>query len=75
MVGMQGLDIYVKPQLPPKLIENVVGYLHDRPLDLRKCALLSRVWVVPSRFHLFHTISIYQVSAPSMLAVSDCAMP
>lgn len=39
--------------LPPELIDIVLDHLHDDKLTLTQCALVSRIWVSASHYHLF----------------------
>ncbi|KAF7350527.1 hypothetical protein MVEN_01358300 [Mycena venus] len=42
-------------QLPPELIEEVLGHLAEDPGTLRTCSLVCRAWVPRTRSYLFET--------------------
>ena len=44
--------------LPPELVDVIIDFLHDEPRALKNCALVSRSWLLSSRYHLFHTYTI-----------------
>ncbi|RPD53069.1 hypothetical protein L226DRAFT_347986 [Lentinus tigrinus ALCF2SS1-7] len=47
-----------KPHFPAELVDVVIDFLHDDPRTLKTCALVSRSWLISSRYHLFHTYTI-----------------
>lgn len=44
------------PPLPQSVIENIIDHLHDRPVDLQSCCLVSSNWKTQSRIHLFRKV-------------------
>ncbi|KAJ7717912.1 hypothetical protein DFH07DRAFT_1068133 [Mycena maculata] len=44
---------FPEPILPPEVIDLIIDDLHDHPLTLRACSLVSRNWLATSRHHLF----------------------
>jgi hypothetical protein len=44
---------------PQEVYEIIIGHLHSCRRALAKCALVCRVWVPASRYHLFYHIDIY----------------
>ncbi|KAJ7488440.1 hypothetical protein FB451DRAFT_1529829 [Mycena latifolia] len=49
------------PQFPldiAEILDYCIDFLHDSILDLRACALVSRIWVSPAQSHIFREISI-----------------
>lgn len=42
--------------LPQSVIENVIDHLHDRPVDLQACCLVSKNWKARSQSHLFRRV-------------------
>ena len=44
--------------LPPELVDVIIDFLYDEPRALKNCALVSRSWLLSSRYHLFHTYTI-----------------
>ena len=48
--------ISTRPPLPQSIIENIIDHLHDRPVDLRACCLVSSNWKAQSQFHLFRRV-------------------
>ena len=41
------------PNLPCELLDHIVDLLHDSPITLRNCCLVSKSWVPRTRRHLF----------------------
>ncbi|KDQ08444.1 hypothetical protein BOTBODRAFT_138870 [Botryobasidium botryosum FD-172 SS1] len=58
-------------ELPSELISMIIDHLHDDKPTLKTCALVSRDWVAPSRFHLLHSIHLYQNGVDEFLSLCD----
>jgi len=44
------------PHLPQEILEYIVDLLHDKPETLKRCCLVSKLWVPRARKHLFADI-------------------
>ncbi|KAJ7105201.1 hypothetical protein C8R44DRAFT_806805 [Mycena epipterygia] len=44
-------------RLAQELVEHIITLLHNSPLDLLSCALVSRRWADPAQSHIFRRIS------------------
>src|ERR1700761_3490794 len=44
--------------LPPEVIDLIIDHLHNDPLTLEACSLVSRNWLSSSRHHLFGSVYI-----------------
>src|ERR1700753_1522610 len=49
------------PCLPQDISDYVVDLLHDQPTTLKRCCLVSRSWIHPTRKYLFAEISFRTV--------------
>ena len=52
------------PIFPLELVDIVIDQLRNHGPSLKACALVSHDWLPRSLFHLFDTISCYQISPP-----------
>ena len=50
------------PDLPPELLDHVVGLLHNVTDELKNCCLVSKSWIPRTRKHLFADVAF---SCPS----------
>ena len=44
------------PRLPPEISDYISNILHDEPRTLKRCCLVSKLWVPRARKHLFGRI-------------------
>ena len=44
--------------LPQSVIENIIGHLHDRQVDLQACYLVSKSWKTRSKGHIFRRVQL-----------------
>ncbi|KAF9006978.1 hypothetical protein BDQ17DRAFT_1324255 [Cyathus striatus] len=54
----------IHPRLPPELLHLIVDNLHQHIPSLKACSLASRVFLTPTRSHLFHEINLEQDGLP-----------
>ena len=47
------------PYLPAELLDQIVDHLHDRPIRLKKCCLVSKSWIPRTRKYLFANIALH----------------
>ena len=43
----------MSPSLPPEILDLIVDHLHDEPIALKACCVVSKSWVHRTRNHLF----------------------
>ena len=47
------------PRLPVELTDRIIDFCHDDKKTLSNCTLTHPSWLPASRFHLFHTITLF----------------
>ncbi|KAJ6525917.1 hypothetical protein DFH09DRAFT_1416193 [Mycena vulgaris] len=45
-------------QIPQELLNRIIDFLHDSPIDLKACALVSSAFVYEAQSHIFKALSI-----------------
>ncbi|KAL1747467.1 hypothetical protein HDZ31DRAFT_61237 [Schizophyllum fasciatum] len=52
--------------LPPEIHDHIIDFLHDKPDELKRTALVCRYWLASSRAHLFSSVTLLPpLEAPS----------
>jgi len=50
--------------LPPEILDLTVDHLHDEPIALKACCLVSKSWVPRTREHLFARVEFRGTELP-----------
>lgn len=54
------------PYLPAELLDQIVNHLHDKPILLKKCGLVSKSWIPRTRKYLFANIALHRGARAKM---------
>jgi hypothetical protein len=49
----------MSPSLPPEILDHIVDHLHDEPIALKTCCVVSKSWIQRTRIHLFASLEFY----------------
>jgi len=55
------------PPLPPEILDSILEYLVDRPITLKTCCLISKLWVPRVQRHLFARVRLGTPRSPIKL--------
>ena len=53
--------------LPPEILDHIVDHLHNEPITLRACCLVSKPWISRTRIHLFNRVE-FRSSRPTLIS-------
>ncbi|KAJ3556779.1 hypothetical protein NM688_g1833 [Phlebia brevispora] len=65
-------DVAMTRELPPEVIEDVLGYLRHDKASLLACAEVNTVFLGASRIHLFHSVTLDVAQDPAKLRKFAC---
>jgi hypothetical protein len=46
----------MSPSIPPEILDLIVDHLHDEPITLKACCVVSKSWIQRTRTHLFASV-------------------